>query len=181
MPSHVVCCGFCDGSLRARRWPIGHRPPPLRRLGLWPGGDLCDGLVATCRPLRERVLRTLPVSASIVTLARAIGKYQFDLQTAVSTSKPVRVLHWAPIGRGVTGVPPTDSSPTVSRRELGTLLRGLRIQKGWTAEQVAERLMVTPSKVSRLETGKRGASVRDIRDLSNLYEVDDETRPQLLE
>jgi transcriptional regulator with XRE-family HTH domain len=78
-------------------------------------------------------------------------------------------------------VPPTDSSPTASRRELGTLLRGLRIQKGWTAEQVAERLMVSPSKVSRLETGQRGASARDIRELSDLYEVDDETRQHLME
>src|SRR5262245_20037411 len=49
-----------DGSLRARRWPLGHRPPPLRRLGLWPGGVLCGGVVATGRPLGERVLRTLP-------------------------------------------------------------------------------------------------------------------------
>lgn len=93
----------------------------------------------------------------------------------------MRVLHWTPIERGVTGVPPTDSSPTVSRRELGTLLRGLRIQKGWTAEQVAERLMVSPSKVSRLETGQRGASARDIRDLCDLYEVDDDTRQHLME
>jgi transcriptional regulator with XRE-family HTH domain len=78
-----------------------------------------------------------------------------------------------PIERGVTGVPATGGSPTVSRRELGTLLRTLRVQKGWTAEQVAERLMVSPSKVSRLETGQRGASPRDIRDLCDLYEVDE--------
>lgn len=83
--------------------------------------------------------------------------------------------------RGVTGVPTTGSSPTVSRRELGTLLRTLRVQKGWTAEQVAERLMVSPSKVSRLETGQRGASARDIRDLCDLYEVDEEQRQHLME
>jgi transcriptional regulator with XRE-family HTH domain len=78
-------------------------------------------------------------------------------------------------------VPTTGSSPTVSRRELGTLLRTLRVQKGWTAEQVAERLMVSPSKVSRLETGQRGASARDIRDLCDLYEVDEEQRQHLME
>jgi transcriptional regulator with XRE-family HTH domain len=76
---------------------------------------------------------------------------------------------------------PTGGSPTVSRRELGTLLRGLRIQKGWTAEQVSERLMVSPSKVSRLETGQRGASARDIRELCDLYEVDHEQRQHLME
>ncbi len=78
-------------------------------------------------------------------------------------------------------MPTTGSSPTVSRRELGTLLRTLRVQKGWTAEQVAERLMVSPSKVSRLETGQRGASARDIRDLCDLYEVDEEQRQHLME
>jgi transcriptional regulator with XRE-family HTH domain len=78
-------------------------------------------------------------------------------------------------------VPTIGSSPTVSRRELGTLLRTLRLQKGWTAEQIAERLMVSPSKVSRLETGQRGASARDIRELCDLYEVDDEQRQHLME
>src|SRR5215467_12629132 len=85
------------------------------------------------------------------------------------------------IERGVAGVSPTGNSPAVSRRELGTLLRGLRVQKGWTAEQVAERLMVSPSKVSRLETGQRGASARDIREMCDLYEVGDEQRQHLME
>ena len=41
--------------------------------------------------------------------------------------------------------------------------------------------MISPSKVSRLETGQRGASMRDIRDLCDLYEVDDEHRQHLME
>lgn len=73
------------------------------------------------------------------------------------------------------------SSPIVRRRELGALLKALRTEKGWTAEQVAERLLVSPSKVSRLENGHRGASARDIRDLCNLYGVDDDERQRLLE
>ena len=48
-----------------------------------------------------------------------------------------------------------------------------------TVEQVAEALLCSPSKVSRLETGQRGASARDIRDLSNLYRVADATREHL--
>lgn len=71
------------------------------------------------------------------------------------------------------------TSPTVRRRELGARLKELRAGKGWTVEQVAERLLVSPSKVSRLETGQRGASARDIRDISNLYGLNDDQR-QLL-
>ncbi len=65
------------------------------------------------------------------------------------------------------------SSPTVRRRELGALLRSLRTGAGLTVEQVASELLCSPSKVSRLETGHRGASARDVRDLCNLYGVTD--------
>jgi transcriptional regulator with XRE-family HTH domain len=75
----------------------------------------------------------------------------------------------------------TAGSPTVRRRELGVLLKELRTQRGWTAEQVAERLRFSPSKMSRLETGQRGAGARDISHLCDLYEVDDEQRRRLQE
>ena len=88
-------------------------------------------------------------------------------------------MHLTPTERGVTRVPATGN-PTIRRRELGALLRELRSQKGWTAEQVAERLLVSPSKVSRLEKGQRGASARDIRDLCDLYQVDSEQRQHLM-
>jgi transcriptional regulator with XRE-family HTH domain len=65
------------------------------------------------------------------------------------------------------------SSPTVRRRELGALLRSFRTGAGLTVEQVAAELLCSPSKVSRLETGHRGASPRDVRDLCNLYGVTD--------
>ena len=64
-------------------------------------------------------------------------------------------------------------NPTLRRRELGALLRVRRNEKGLTVEQVAERLLCSPSKVSRMETGQ-GATLRDIRDLCDLYEVTDE-------
>lgn len=76
---------------------------------------------------------------------------------------------------------PDVASPTVRRRELGVLLRALRTERGWTVEQVAEQLLVSPSKISRLETGQRGASARDIRDLCDLYGVPDALRQQLLD
>ena len=72
-------------------------------------------------------------------------------------------------------------SPTVRRRELGSLLRALRLDRGLTVEQVAERLLCSPSKVSRMETGQRGATPRDIRDLCDLYDVrDDSERERLM-
>jgi len=61
------------------------------------------------------------------------------------------------------------------------MLRALRTERGWTVEQVAERLLVSPSKVSRLETGHRGASQRDIRDLCDLYAVAHDQRQVLAE
>ena len=70
-------------------------------------------------------------------------------------------------------------SPTVRRRELGTRLRALRTEADLTVEQVAEQLLCSPSKISRLETGHRGASARDIRDLCDLYQVDPTQRDYL--
>ncbi|WP_101385216.1 MULTISPECIES: helix-turn-helix domain-containing protein [Kitasatospora] len=64
-------------------------------------------------------------------------------------------------------------NPTVRRRRLGAELRRLREQKGMTAEQVAERLIVSQSKISRLENGRRSISPRDVRDLCDVYEVTD--------
>jgi transcriptional regulator with XRE-family HTH domain len=57
---------------------------------------------------------------------------------------------------------------------LGQELRRLREQKNMTAEQVAERLLVSQSKISRLENGRRSISQRDVRDLCGVYEVEDE-------
>ena len=68
---------------------------------------------------------------------------------------------------------PEVRSPTLRRRELGALLRSLRLERELTVEQVAERLLCSPSKVSRMETGHRGATPRDIRDLCDLYGVSD--------
>lgn len=65
----------------------------------------------------------------------------------------------------------SPGSPTVRRRELGAMLRALRNERGLTVDQVAAELLCSPSKVSRLETGQRGATLRDIRDLCNLYGV----------
>lgn len=68
----------------------------------------------------------------------------------------------------------SNVNPTVRRRRLGQELRRLREQKGMTVEEVAERLLVSQSKISRLENGRRSISQRDVRDLCGVYEVEDQ-------
>jgi transcriptional regulator with XRE-family HTH domain len=67
-------------------------------------------------------------------------------------------------------------SPTLRRRELGARLRALRLEQGLTVDQVAEQLLCSPSKVSRMETGQRGATQRDVRDLCRIYGLTDDAQ-----
>jgi transcriptional regulator with XRE-family HTH domain len=74
----------------------------------------------------------------------------------------------------------TGTSPTARQRELGTRLRGLRNEHGMTVEEVAEQLLCSATKISRLETGARRPSLRDVRDLCTLYGVDESTSAELM-
>ena len=74
-----------------------------------------------------------------------------------------------------------DLSPTVRQRELGLRLRELRTAKNLTVEMVAKELLCSPTKISRAETGVRRATLRDVRDLCGIYEVDPETSAELME
>jgi transcriptional regulator with XRE-family HTH domain len=74
-----------------------------------------------------------------------------------------------------------SGNPTARRRELGSMLRSLRAGTGLTTEEVAERLGVSRSKVSRLENGRRGASQGDIARLCDLYQVEEGQRARLAE
>jgi transcriptional regulator with XRE-family HTH domain len=64
-------------------------------------------------------------------------------------------------------------NPVVSRRELGASLRALRLERGLAVEQVAGHLMCSAGKVSRMESGFRSGTLRDVRDLCSLYGVPD--------
>lgn len=85
---------------------------------------------------------------------------------------------------------PGQVSPTLRRRELGQRLRDLRLQRKMTLERVAELLLCSPTKISRIEGagGKvslqgvslRGVNLRDVRDLADLYEVDAAEREHLM-
>jgi transcriptional regulator with XRE-family HTH domain len=72
--------------------------------------------------------------------------------------------------------------PEVRRRELGARLRALRAERHMTIQQVAEHLFCSPGKVSRMENGFRAGTVRDVRDLCDLYGVSDASlRERLME
>jgi transcriptional regulator with XRE-family HTH domain len=62
-------------------------------------------------------------------------------------------------------------SPKVRRRRLGIELRQLRENAELTIEQVAVRLEVSDSKISRIENGQVSATPRDVRDMAALYGV----------
>jgi transcriptional regulator with XRE-family HTH domain len=71
-------------------------------------------------------------------------------------------------------------SPTVRRRRLAAELRALRERSRLTIEQVAERMEVSSSKISRIETARVGTPPRDVRDLLDIYGVTGEQRETLL-
>ena len=56
---------------------------------------------------------------------------------------------------------------------MGFLLRQLRVDRRLSVEEVTERALFSQTKLSRLETGRVGASPRDIRDLCIVYGVTD--------
>jgi transcriptional regulator with XRE-family HTH domain len=62
-------------------------------------------------------------------------------------------------------------SPIASRRELGVLLRTFRQEKGLTVKQVADHLMCSANKVRGMEASFRAGTLRDVRDLCDLYGV----------
>ena len=83
-------------------------------------------------------------------------------------------------------VPPSifgtrSGGPTVQRLVLGNQLHRLREARGITAEQAADGLRGSHSKISRMEHGRVGFKERDVGDLLTLYGVtDSEERAALL-
>jgi transcriptional regulator with XRE-family HTH domain len=83
-------------------------------------------------------------------------------------------------------VPPSifgtrSGGPTVQRLVLGSQLHRLRESRGITAEQAADAIRGSHSKISRMEHGRVGFKERDVADLLTLYGVtDNEERAALL-
>ncbi|SFB16572.1 Helix-turn-helix domain-containing protein [Amycolatopsis marina] len=62
--------------------------------------------------------------------------------------------------------------PVIPRRRIGDTLRRLRAESGRTLEDVATELMISTSKLSRLENGQGSPQPRDVRDLIRLYKIE---------
>lgn len=71
--------------------------------------------------------------------------------------------------------------PVVIRRRLGFVLKQLRGQQGLHLDVVARQLEISPSKLSRLETGQVEPKMRDVRDLLDIYDAGTEVREQIME
>jgi transcriptional regulator with XRE-family HTH domain len=70
---------------------------------------------------------------------------------------------------------------TVQQRRLARILRGLREGAGMTIDQVADKLELSPSTISRMETAQVGVRTRDVRELLEIYQVTEAQRDELLE
>jgi transcriptional regulator with XRE-family HTH domain len=74
-----------------------------------------------------------------------------------------------------------EGSPTIRQRELGIRLRKFREAEGLTVNEVAEKLLCSATKISRAETGARRPTLRDVRDLCQIYNVDADTSEELMQ
>ena len=70
---------------------------------------------------------------------------------------------------------------TAQQRRLARILRRLREGAGLTIEQVAEKLELSPSTISRIETAHVGVRPLDVKALLEIYEVAEARRAELLE
>jgi transcriptional regulator with XRE-family HTH domain len=72
-------------------------------------------------------------------------------------------------------------SPTVRRRRLASELRRLREAAELTIDEVGEKLECSASKISRIETGHVGVTPRDVRDMLEVYGLEDDEREALVQ
>ncbi|MFE7568685.1 helix-turn-helix domain-containing protein [Streptomyces sp. NPDC057539] len=69
-----------------------------------------------------------------------------------------------------------SATPALCRLQLGSELRQLRLKAGLTSTQVVRKLLWSPSKLTRLETGENATvETSDIMALCQIYAVDPET------
>jgi transcriptional regulator with XRE-family HTH domain len=110
----------------------------------------------------------LTASASAVSQGEARGLPARSRMVAPSPTAP-RSLP----GRG-------RGTPTVRRRRLGSELRRLREAQAIKLEEVAERLGLAASTLSRIETGKAPTRIAYLRSMLDYYGLDDPGQRQIL-
>ena len=76
---------------------------------------------------------------------------------------------------------PGNPHTSVRSRQVAAELRVLREQAGLSGAEVAKRMGMSPSKISRIETGNSGLQIEDVAALLGLYQVPASTRNELLD
>jgi transcriptional regulator with XRE-family HTH domain len=76
---------------------------------------------------------------------------------------------------------PGNPHTSVRSRQVAAELRVLREQAGLSGAEVAKRMGMSPSKISRIETGNSGLQIEDVAALLGLYQVPASTRDELLD
>jgi transcriptional regulator with XRE-family HTH domain len=160
---------------------------------LWLGLSECWLLLAgvgTGGPGRLRRLRKLPPPSPNCLHRYLPHGSMVNHESAKRKSQPVLRIAYADYASvGMAGLArealetrvANESNPTLRRRELGFRLRQLRTDRGLGVDEVTERAMFSQTKLNRLETGRVGASARDIRDLCLVYGVTNQAeREQLM-
>jgi transcriptional regulator with XRE-family HTH domain len=79
------------------------------------------------------------------------------------------------------GIMTDNPNPSVRSRQVSALLRTLREDLGLSGAEVAKALGMSPSKISRLETGARGLRVEDVAAMLGHYQVPEQKRAQILD
>ena len=65
----------------------------------------------------------------------------------------------------------TNEVIIVTNKEIGDLIRTRRLSRGWTQEQLAEQIGVSPSAVVMYETGKRRPKEVIVEALADVFNV----------
>lgn len=76
---------------------------------------------------------------------------------------------------------PGNPHTSVRSRQVAAALRELRERAGLSGAEVAKRMGMSPSKISRIETGNSGLQIEDVAALLGLYQVPAATRDELLD
>ena len=76
---------------------------------------------------------------------------------------------------------PGNPHTSVRSRQVAAELRALREQAGLSGNEVAKRMGMSPSKISRIETGNSGLQIEDVAALLGLYQVPAAKRDELLD
>jgi transcriptional regulator with XRE-family HTH domain len=74
-----------------------------------------------------------------------------------------------------------NSHTSIRSRQVAAELRTIREQAGLSGAEVAKLMGMSPSKISRIETGITGLQIEDVASLLGLYKVPAATRDELLD